>query len=93
MRVRSKCGDLADETQAILRTRVVDHSLLRRALAAAALKNGNTAELGSCLFIRTLALVLFQFLSRVELRAADHTFVYLVWAFYFTFHTVLLFRE
>jgi len=31
--------------------------------------------LGSWLFVSALALVLFQFLSRIELRAADHALV------------------
>jgi hypothetical protein len=46
--------------------------------------------LGNWLFISTLALVLFQLLSRIETRAADHALVQLVLAFYFAFHWILL---
>jgi hypothetical protein len=38
-------------------------------------KMNRNERLGSWLFIGALALVLFQFLSRIKLRAADHAFV------------------
>jgi hypothetical protein len=46
--------------------------------------------LGNWLFIGALALVLFQLLSRIETRAADHALVQLVLGFYFAFHWILL---
>ena len=83
MTVKLKCGNqIADVGWRVATTLSRMHaSGFPRLMALSALAATSPGKmklherLGSWLFIRALALVLFQFLSRIKLRAADHALV------------------